>query len=371
MVGGSHDNATRLPHFTQHALWLCFVALICDWIPVASAETIVIDGLVAKLSFEIDVPASEAGPLIEMNVRKGDTVALGEIVARVDDRHAVLQSELAGVAHEVARHHLAAFSDDKLAEKKLEATELLQQQQRLLAQMAQDKAANETQISSAEKSAALAKNELQRALKARETFVDSVSESELENLRLKVEHAELVRQQAVADQKSNSLAADSEDAAVQLATVEIENARLKLADAVSSKSLLRLNLQAKEKELALSKLAVERFKIVAPADATVVEVYRMNGEWVQPGEKVIRVVGLSQLHAEGFLAAGQSTKLRRGQKVQLTLSSEPSTQVVGVVDFVSPQVDRINDEVRFLVRFENPGERILPGMKLSLSVDDR
>ncbi|MDV6033519.1 MAG: biotin/lipoyl-binding protein [Phycisphaera sp. RhM] len=97
-----------------HAIWINFhggigraarVTLVHTWLMlVLPLPTIwaddpqVVGPLVIKLIDQVEVPALEPGPIESLEVRLGDTVKAGQVIARIDDRISDAQRELAATA---------------------------------------------------------------------------------------------------------------------------------------------------------------------------------------------------------------------------------------------------------------------------------
>ncbi|MBI2477752.1 MAG: hypothetical protein HYV60_03620, partial [Planctomycetia bacterium] len=116
-------------------------------------------------------------------------------------------------------------------------------------------AKNDLKVRLAQKSREVAAAELKRATEAAERFSKSVSQSEIERLQLATEQADLQIYQTRFDLKTAQLAVDTHEAALRLA------------------------------EHQLKKRAIQ-----APTSGVVVEVLKHVGEWVEPGETVVRMV---------------------------------------------------------------------------------
>ena len=60
------------------------------------------------------------------------------------------------------------------------------------------------------------------------------------------------------------------------------------------------------------------------------------------------------------------------QKVQLTIerSEKNTVQREGVVKFISRELEPVSGEIRFWVEFDNANLDVLPGMRLTLSVNE-
>jgi macrolide-specific efflux system membrane fusion protein len=103
----------------------------------------------------------------------------------------------------------------------------------------------------------------------------------------------------------------------------------------------------------------------------VVQVQRHRGEWVKPGEVVVRILRLDRLRAEGFLRADQwSDDLQGCQgRVLVDLPKAPGAEFPAKVVFVDPEIDPVNSQVRVWAEVENRGLRLRPGMKARMALE--
>jgi macrolide-specific efflux system membrane fusion protein len=93
-----------------------------------------------------------------------------------------------------------------------------------------------------------------------------------------------------------------------------------------------------------------------------------RGEWVKPGDAVVRILRLDRLRAEGFLKLPVGSDDLNGRPVRL-LVDLPQTQgqeFSGKVIFVDPEIDPINAQVRIWAEVENQGLRLRPGMRAKM-----
>lgn len=203
-------------------------------------------------------------------------------------------------------------------------------------EIAQAEAANGTKVRFAKAAAEVAQAELQRALDSRGRFERSVSQTELDKLQLEADRGRL---------------------AVEQAEHELQLAQ----------QTLRLKL--KERELATA--ALQRRTIESPLSGVVAQVLRRRGEWVEPGQAVVRIVRVDRLRAEGFLSAEQATDrlLGRGVRLSLATSGPASGDLPGVITFVSPEIDPVNGQVRIWAEIDNRARLLRPGMRGSLMIE--
>jgi multidrug efflux pump subunit AcrA (membrane-fusion protein) len=131
----------------------------------AAAADIAVESVVINLVAEVEVPANEAGSLVEVPAAEGRRVEAGAILARIDDRDAALEV----AAAEIALDH------------------------------AQQQATNDVKLRLARQALKLAELELKKAEDANRELERVVSATQIEKLRIEVEKAQLEIELAVKD----------------------------------------------------------------------------------------------------------------------------------------------------------------------------
>jgi len=187
----------------------------------------------------------------------------------------------------------------------------------------------------AKKAVLITKNEYQRALDSIAKLANSVSQTDRDRARFSFERAELEVKQAEQDLRVAELSS-------KLAQVEIEAAQF----------------------------ALEKLSISSPLPGMVVEVKKSPGEWVNPGDVVIRMVQLDRLRVEGFLNAQQfgADVLNCPVTLVVNLPQRPGARFDGAIVFVSPEVEPVNNQFRFWAEIDNEDLSLRPGMHGSLAI---
>lgn len=203
-------------------------------------------------------------------------------------------------------------------------------------EIAAKQAASELGVLNAQKTMEVAQALYTRARDAEANFPNSIPQSELERLLLNADKSELALRQATHDQQ-----------------------------------IARLEHDLKKTEFDFASQRVERRKIVAPFDGMVVEVKGRRGEWVRPGDKVIRMIRLDRLRVEGFLNSRTAQRELEGSSVRLSVEmrGRSTSQYEGKLVFVSPEVDPVNDQVRVFADIENPDLTLRPGLRGTLRIE--
>ncbi|MFV1966110.1 MAG: HlyD family secretion protein [Pirellulaceae bacterium] len=137
-----------------------------------------------------------------------------------------------------------------------------------------------------------------------------------------------------------------------------------------------LTIQLREAQVEIASLSLNRHRIESPLDGVVVQMHKHVGEWVNPGDPILRIVHLDELRVEGFMSI--RTKLPeevegRPVTIQVRLRDDmPALEYPSVVSFVSPLVEatgvyRVWAEVD---TSETPAgqPRLRPGMKAEMLI---
>jgi RND family efflux transporter MFP subunit len=197
-------------------------------------------------------------------------------------------------------------------------------------------AESDVQVRYARKSLEVAESELRRAVDSAKRLAQSVSQSEMEQLKLEVQRGAL----------------------------EVEQAQLEL-------DLAKVTAQAKENDVQIAEHNISQRRINSPLAGFVAEIHRHRGEWVQPGQAILRILRLDRLRAEGLVNAALVNDGLMGRSVQLTvqIGDEP-TKFTGKIAFVSPEVDPVNGQVRVWAEVENTGLKLRPGLHGSMTIGE-
>jgi macrolide-specific efflux system membrane fusion protein len=169
---------------------------------------------------------------------------------------------------------------------------------------------------------------LKRSLESNVKFPKSVSQTEIDRLKL------------LADK----------------AVLEIEQADVDLQQA-------KLTLQVKQHDLDRAILALERRTIVAPFPGMVVQWKKQHGEWVEPGTPVMRIIRLNRLRAEAFLASQElpTDLVGRPASLLIEIPGKTARKYEGKLVFVSPEIDPVNGQVRVWAEIDNGDLSLRPG----------
>jgi multidrug resistance efflux pump len=140
--------------------------------------------------------------------------------------------------------------------------------------------------------------------------------------------------------------------------VQWEKAALDCVAADMNFKIAGLERNVSEAEVEAVDNELERRTLRAPFDGVVIEVYRHQSEWVQPGEPVLRFVRMDRVRIEGFVNARE---VLPGQvagadvEISVALPGGIEQKLSGKISYVSPTVAS-NRDYRIWAEVDN-----LPG----------
>jgi len=217
-----------------------------------------------------------------------------------------------------------------------------------------------------------------------------------EEAELEVDRAEMEHQIAV-EEYENGLRAQFAEKAVEVAQAEVkraEEANQKFSEAISRTELDRLRLVAQKAEIdhemaehehsllgknaQLKRIAIDRARLLlerrlirAPINGTVVEVAHRQGEWVEPGMTIVRLLDTQWLRAEAVLAGKYRHADLKERRVIISMPQSGQTSRItanGVVTFVHPETDPVDGSFRVFVEFENTDQQFRPGDSATIQI---
>ncbi len=349
---------------------LALLSLVLVATVARAQEPIVVESAQLKLVEEVDVPAERAGVLRAILVQEGDVVDKGAPLARIDDEAARIALDKADADRQIARRIAADRTALDIARRKLDAEQQKLIQLTIEHQIASRQAENLLKVQSAEKALGVAENELDRARKARATFENAVSQSEIDGLQLKSEQAGLEVKQSRFEREIDELKSTLAEEIIAGQKLIVEQARLEVARAEAELEVSGLQVTLKEHEQRLAEVDLQRRVVVSPLDGVVVERYHDPGEWIEPGQPVLRVLRLDPLWVEGFIDVADLARCEKGCPVALTVSldQKQTTTVKGRIVFIGREVDPVNREVLLRAEIQNPDLDLLPGMEGELTI---
>ena len=252
------------------------------------------------------------------------------ILTNVND--VILASEAPGI---VKKTHKMPGQDVELDEAIVSLSKQQFQTQlrvtQLTAQIADLEATNDVDLQFARKSIEVNKKLLKRSQRARQAYAKSVTDTDLDRLRLEVEQATLAAKQAELEAKSASFRSELETA------------------------------NADEAQVQLNKRDVR-----APFAGRIEQMFVQPGAWVQAGQPIARVVDLKNLRAKGIFDARFVKRIAVGDTATFEYKIDDRVyKSEAQVTFISSVV--VDGKFQVWVDIDNSDRNLIPGFKGKLS----
>lgn len=349
----------RIPAF----LGLMFVVAATS---IASGEefpegTIEAHDVFLRIMDSAEIPALERASLKRILAEPGDMVESSHLLAELDDVEVKLNFELAQIDFDIAEKQHRESASVQIARATLDEARQLLNQARLDAEANKVMASTDIGIRQAVMDSDVSKGDLERAIGARKEFSSSVSDQQLIKLTLTKNHDLLKLEKARLDQSVEMLKSRSRDTIVAQQEAAVQRLEHALQKAESEHQTEELNLKGLQKQLEIATVHMERRKLRAPFSGMVVERLKNNGEWVEIGESILRIVRLDVLAVEGYVSAQLVTPSSRGQKVIVVCGRSSESRIEGTLVFVSPEIDSVSQQVLVRAVIENTDLAFRPG----------
>ena len=195
------------------------------------------------------------------------------------------------------------------------------------------------------------------------------------NVRAAVAAAEVAQAEYDTAVAANRITPDAiARAEVRRRLLAAKHAKLQIEQSNLEQKLAKYSVESRKSELIAADEAVKRHHITAPVQGVVDEVYRHAGEWVQPGEPVLRLMRVDRLRVEGFLSTTHVSPidvLDRPVVIEAQLSGGRTARFTGKVVYVS-QIAQAGLQYRVWAEIDNRKERghwlLRPGLPARMTV---
>ena len=326
-------------------------------------------GCFLRLKDQASVPALEQGVLSAIRVQLGDRVTESQLLATLEETEARLSLQLAEIDLAIAVKKESESVAIEIAEAQVDESAQLIEQAKIDLSVARKMAASEIAIRQTTAANALAKEEYDRALTSRKEFTTSVSDVELSRLRYGFEKSTMDIEQARYDQSLQSLRGNSRSAFLEQQQVAARRLGFELREARSGQGISSLTVERMTTSVEVAKEKLNRRQLRSPLTGIVVEKLRDQGEWVEVGEPVLRVIRIDRLLVEGYVDADLVDQSSRGRSVRVTGSSrQGSITVAGRIMFVSPEIDSVNRQVQIKAEIDNKDFALRPGQPVDMII---
>jgi HlyD family secretion protein len=301
----------------------------------------------------VAVASEYPGRIVELLVREGDSVSIGQTMVRLDDEETRANVEQA---------QKAVQAMDARVEAETTSLALLQEEVPLGISTA------EAELERAQEQAESARSEAEQAERDAKRYRDlaeekAVSQENLEKIRLR---------QKIARDNVEIAAAAVRKAEKKLAEAKLRRKEIDAGeDGLRAIKAQRQEAEAQRKEV---ESILEDLTILAPITGRVTERLVEVGEVVTAGMPLFDLVDLDHLYLKTYVPEDQIGKVRLDQKARVYVDAYPDTPFPATVGYIASDAEFTPKEVQtpeqrvklvFAVKLyldENPDHRLTPGM---------
>lgn len=328
---------------------------------------------------DAQVGAKNAGRLVAVYVRDGDTVKAGQVIAQQETSDGSLRVRQQQALVDAARAQLQqAMNDARVGPSRssaaVRASEARLKQAQVQLQKLKNGAREEERtqarwaVDAAKKTMETAKSALDRAQRLFDQ--GAISRSDLERAENAYMNALAGYNKALEDQsivqnltRPEDIAAAEQQVQAAIQQLESDKANQKLDVQYQERiSAARANLRSAEEGLALARQAVSDAAIRSPFSGRVAGKPVQVGTFVAPGTPVVRIVGTGGVYFEGQVPEGRIRDVSPGKQVIVSIDALGKTTWTGKVSAVNPLGTEIGRLFNVRIQIDGDTGAIKPGM---------
>ncbi|WP_407306733.1 HlyD family efflux transporter periplasmic adaptor subunit [Desulfosporosinus sp. SB140] len=283
------------------------------------------------LTFPTSGSASSAGKIVELNVKAGDTVKAGQVLAKIDDTKlntSVLQAQANVTSAESKLQNLEdSFNDQTRAQ--AQSTLAKVEENLTAAKQNADPSYLANQVTLANQNVKAASDNLAKAQQSGNSSSIQSAQSSLNSALDALTTAQNLQNGGAAQ----ALAAAQADVTSAQYQVDQQTQGPKTADVQSAQA----SIQIAQAQLASAQADLNDASIVAPVDAVVVDCPLQLGQ-DSDSKSIITITPTGdKLEVDAAIDQADITQCKVGQKVDITLDSYPNDHISGTVNAVALQ----------------------------------
>ena len=314
------------------------------------------------VSFPHAIPLTfqQSGKIVQLNVKVGDLVKAGQVLAKTDDTKlstAVLQAQASLMS---AQANLQTLQDGFNAQTyaQAQATLVKSQQSLTIAQQNADPSYLANQVLLADQAVKEASDALAKAIQSGNTSAQSSLDQALKNQK--------IAENAQNGGAAQSLASAQADLAAAQYQVEQQAQGPKSGDLQSK----RASIQIAQAQLASAQTDLQNSSIIAPMDAVVVsaplQLYQQSD-----AKSIITITPAgNNLQVDAAIDQADIAQVKVGQVVDVTLDAYPDVHNSGTVSLVALQGTIVSNVTTFAVTVsvDKASESLRAGMNANVNI---
>jgi len=324
---------------------------------------------------QVTLAFQTSGQVKAINVKVGDQVKAGQVLAQLDSTALEMAVAKAQIALETSKVKLQQTKDGPTA------TEVQSAKASLAgAQAAYQAALNKYKLTDAQLAVARAQLDkaaatVQRAQAAYDWHVHDWLDIKPENSQQKTDLDNAQEAYTLALASYNQTAAGINDSSLQSAASQVASAQYQLDTLLNTptpEDVASAEAQVKQDEASLqqAQLQLAQASIVAPFDGTVANVYVQVGQQASTSTEIVTLADLSKLNLAVTLAEVDMPKVKAGQQSEITFDAESGQVFTGTVTEIDLVGTTTSGVVNYsaTVSIDNPTDVLRPGMNASVNI---
>jgi HlyD family secretion protein len=329
----------------------------------------------AEAQAQMTLTFQTSGQIKAINVKTGDSVRAGQVLAQLDSTALEMAVAKAQVTLETSKVSLEQTKEGPTAAEVQSAKASLASAQAAY-QAALDKYnLSDAQLAVARAEVDKAKATLQRAQLAYDWEKNNWLDADPTQSAQKESLDDAQSAYDLAVLSYNQTAAGINDSALQSAASAVAEAQYKLDDLLNTptpEDIAAAEAQVKQDEASLqqAQLQLAQASIVAPFDGIIADVYAQVGQRASTSTDVVALADLSRLNLAVTLAEVDMPKVEAGQQAEITfdaVSSQVFTGTVTEIDLVGTTTSGVVNYAA-TVSIDNPTDALRPGMNASANI---
>ena len=338
-----------------------------------------------KLSGRIEgddttVSTKIAGRIREIQVREGDQVKAGQVIAMIDDEQvrAREEQERSKVLQAEARV-LSAQQQIAVLNAQLDESNIGVDQARLDAQGRVSQA--EAQVAHAEAQLARAEADYGQARYDEQRYTTLATDGDVPERTGR--QARTAAEAQAAAVRAARKQVDVARASLTIAKANLSNAAMRTSQAAgirkqilqAQSEIVAAQAETEHARAKLREVEADRddLQVLAPIDGTVATRSAEPGEVVAAGTTLVTLVNLNAVYLRGFIPEGQIGRVRAGQTARVYLDSAPDKPLEAIVSRIDPEAsftpentyfkdDRVKQVVGVKLQLKSGNGYAKPGM---------
>lgn len=316
------------------------------------------------LTFPTSGNSSQAGTIVELNIKAGDTVKAGQVLAKIDDtklKTSVLQAQANVTSAQSKLQNLEdSFNDQTRAQ--AQAARAKAQQNLTSAQQNADASYLANQVTLANQTVKQASDALAKAQQSGNTSSIQSSQNALNQAINALTTAKNLQNGGAAD----ALISAQADVTASQYQVDQQAQGPKGSDVQSAQA----GIQIAQAQLASAQADLNDAAIVAPVDAVVVTCPLQLGQ-DSDAKSIITITPTGDnLEVDASIDQSDITQVKVGQKVDITLDAYPNQHISGTVNLVSLQGTIVQNVTTYSVTatVDQASDLLRAGMNTNINI---